>query len=313
MTTDEIQMIPTADLLDELARRHPTGLMLAAVHRDTTNNLQQALAAKDAELAAAKQVIENPQTLSARSAASLQTEIEKWKAWFEDECKKTIHLKDELIEMHENRRQQSKELAAANEQIGQLRGWKESAMSVLSEWDDTYEACGSPGQLGGSKAKALRDRFEQLLAENVRLKDERNHSLDREFLGKLVRMTWVDWASKQLCPKPSWLIPWEALDEVSKEVDRQIGEAVAGVCVSPHLLLAEQENDKLREENERLKQERASAIAGRIEAELLGQTNVKLTARVEQLESETAIAGHTADRLRAENLRWQKRCRKWKG
>lgn len=30
MTTDEIQMIPTADLLDELARRHPTGLVLAA-------------------------------------------------------------------------------------------------------------------------------------------------------------------------------------------------------------------------------------------------------------------------------------------
>lgn len=50
--------------------------------------------------------------------------------------------------------------------------------------------------------------------------------LSREELGHVVRLAWVQWAERQPDPKPSWLVPWEALDEVSKEADRVIGEAV---------------------------------------------------------------------------------------
>lgn len=51
--------------------------------------------------------------------------------------------------------------------------------------------------------------------------------LDRERLGRIVRAMWVEWASGEPDPKESWLIPWEVLDERYREVDRQIGEAVA--------------------------------------------------------------------------------------
>jgi len=49
-------------------------------------------------------------------------------------------------------------------------------------------------------------------------------------LGRLVRETWVKWAEKQTYAKPSWLDPWEQLDEGQKEVDMLIGEAVAQYC-----------------------------------------------------------------------------------
>jgi hypothetical protein len=48
-----------------------------------------------------------------------------------------------------------------------------------------------------------------------------------DWLGKLVREAWIRWASKQENPKPSWLEPWENLSEEMKEVDRQIGAAIA--------------------------------------------------------------------------------------
>ena len=48
----------------------------------------------------------------------------------------------------------------------------------------------------------------------------------REQLGRLVRETWVAWAKEQPTAKPSWLVPWEELQEPDKEVDRRIGEAV---------------------------------------------------------------------------------------
>lgn len=48
----------------------------------------------------------------------------------------------------------------------------------------------------------------------------------REALGRLVRETWVEWAREQPDPKPSWLVPWEDLDEGQREVDMRIGEAV---------------------------------------------------------------------------------------
>lgn len=52
----------------------------------------------------------------------------------------------------------------------------------------------------------------------------------REFLGRLVRQVWVEWAREQPDPKASWLQPWEALTEPEREVDRRIGERVASVA-----------------------------------------------------------------------------------
>jgi hypothetical protein len=53
----------------------------------------------------------------------------------------------------------------------------------------------------------------------------------RERLGRLVRDTWVA-AVRDLAedPKPSWLIPWDDLDEFQREADMRIGEAVAARC-----------------------------------------------------------------------------------
>jgi hypothetical protein len=48
----------------------------------------------------------------------------------------------------------------------------------------------------------------------------------REHLGQHVRAVWITWAAEQPNPKPSWLVPWEALSEADREVDRRIGEAL---------------------------------------------------------------------------------------
>jgi Lar family restriction alleviation protein len=50
---------------------------------------------------------------------------------------------------------------------------------------------------------------------------------DRNALGRMVREAWVRWALTQPNPKPSWLAPYDDLDERDKEADRQIGEAIA--------------------------------------------------------------------------------------
>jgi hypothetical protein len=55
---------------------------------------------------------------------------------------------------------------------------------------------------------------------------------DREALGRLVRETWVAWAKEQYRPKPSWLLPWEDLDNGQREVDMRIGSAVAAQAVA---------------------------------------------------------------------------------
>jgi hypothetical protein len=64
--------------------------------------------------------------------------------------------------------------------------------------------------------------------------------MDREALGRLVRETWVQWAREQPDPKPSWLVPWEQLDEGQREVDCRIGEAVAAAEREQIAGLAEQ-------------------------------------------------------------------------
>ena len=50
--------------------------------------------------------------------------------------------------------------------------------------------------------------------------------MTRESLGRMVRQVWVAWALEQPSPKPSWLLPWEALDEGQREVDMRIGETL---------------------------------------------------------------------------------------
>jgi hypothetical protein len=52
-------------------------------------------------------------------------------------------------------------------------------------------------------------------------------SLDREYLGRLVRLVWIAWAQEQSNPNPSWLKPWEEIPEEVREVDRRIGAAIA--------------------------------------------------------------------------------------
>lgn len=53
----------------------------------------------------------------------------------------------------------------------------------------------------------------------------------REAGGRLVREVWIEWAREQPDPKPSWLVPWEALSESDREVDRRIAERVRAEAV----------------------------------------------------------------------------------
>lgn len=48
----------------------------------------------------------------------------------------------------------------------------------------------------------------------------------RDDLGRTLREVWVAWAREQPDAKPSWLVPWEQLDEAHKEVDRRMAEAL---------------------------------------------------------------------------------------
>lgn len=48
----------------------------------------------------------------------------------------------------------------------------------------------------------------------------------RELLGRRVRQVWLEWAREQPDPKPSWLLPWEDLDDGQKEADMRIGLAL---------------------------------------------------------------------------------------
>ena len=54
-----------------------------------------------------------------------------------------------------------------------------------------------------------------------------NWEEEREKLGELVRMVWIECARTLPDPKPSHLTPWADLDEWNKEVDRRIGERIA--------------------------------------------------------------------------------------
>jgi len=53
----------------------------------------------------------------------------------------------------------------------------------------------------------------------------------REYLGRIVRLAWVQYCQEAGDTKPSHLAPWEELSEWDKEADRRIGIAVANVLV----------------------------------------------------------------------------------
>jgi hypothetical protein len=66
----------------------------------------------------------------------------------------------------------------------------------------------------------------------------------RELLGRLVRQAWLKWAREQPEQKPSWLVPWEELDDGQREVDMRIGDALfdAGVQSERARLFNERSN-----------------------------------------------------------------------
>lgn len=71
----------------------------------------------------------------------------------------------ERVEL-ENLRLDDVAVAELEAEIERLRGWKESAMSVMAEWDAVFEALGRPGPLGGSKATSALAEVERLRAES---------------------------------------------------------------------------------------------------------------------------------------------------
>jgi hypothetical protein len=86
-------------------------------------------------------------------------------------------------------------------------------------------ASGCNCALAADTITALNARVAEL--EAALLDGSRPLPIDRETLGRMVREAWVRWALTQPSPKPSWLVPYDALDEPDKEADRQIGESVA--------------------------------------------------------------------------------------
>lgn len=118
-----------------------------------------------------------------------------------------------------------------------------------------YECGASSHKLYRHDTKCL---LRQLAAKDKELTFLRTAScpLDREFLGRLVRLTWVEWARSQDNPKPHWLTSWDELSEPMKEVDRLIGEKVATVSTA----LMERELTTLRVERNKLRLAAKTAI-----------------------------------------------------
>jgi hypothetical protein len=73
----------------------------------------------------------------------------------------------------------------------------------------------------------MSDQRQNIDPSENQLNGSRSLPFDRDVLGRMVREAWVRWAQTQSNPKPSWLAPYEDLDEAGKEADRQIGENVA--------------------------------------------------------------------------------------
>lgn len=109
--------------------------------------------------------------------------------------------------------------------------------------------------------RAMKAERAQYVAEAERdalLQEKQTPAANREHLGRIVRASWIAWAKQQPNPKPSWLVPWEGLDEPDREVDRRIGEEVtwplrvAHPVVLEELRVTTQERDALRDERDEL-------------------------------------------------------------
>jgi hypothetical protein len=69
------------------------------------------------------------------------------------------------------------------------------------------------------------DRLRSLAVSNIDMGIE-TIDTTRDAGGRIVRNAWIAWAKTTTNPKPSWLVPYDQLDEWNKEADRQIYEAV---------------------------------------------------------------------------------------
>ena len=61
-----------------------------------------------------------------------------------------------------------------------LTAWKAEAITVLSEWEETWKAAGRPGRLGSSKAVGVRDEIQRLTVPPTVDKREAVAALIRE-------------------------------------------------------------------------------------------------------------------------------------
>ena len=57
-----------------------------------------------------------------------------------------------------------------SQELRRLRAWKHEALIVLKEWDEAWEAAGSPGDLGSSMAVSTTDEIKRLRTENENLR-----------------------------------------------------------------------------------------------------------------------------------------------
>lgn len=78
---------------------------------------------------------------------------------------------------------------------------------------------------------ALGKEWVSVAADEAKLREPAERPAEgtsRERHGKRVREIWVAWANEQPDAKPSWLVPWEDLDDAQREVDMRIGAGLWG-------------------------------------------------------------------------------------
>ena len=112
-----------------------------------------------------------------------------------------------------------------------LRAWKESAMSVLAEWDRVHDALGRPGPLGRSLALNTLAEVERLVAENARLREALREAA---WLAKLARgSSWPGEMAQRVEDAADHVMAAASLSETGGEDEREWHcEAVAVGLVS---------------------------------------------------------------------------------
>ncbi len=141
-------------------------------------------------------------------------------------------------------------------------------------------------------------RTEELQDRIERLENAHTNGGGPEFLGRLVRMTWREWAGEQPNVKASWLTLWEDLSEAERDVDCRIGMAVANVCVTPELLRVEAERGKALEQVGELRRELRQLYTNLMGTEISGnEGDVQLIfdqalRRAAEMDKETADETH---------------------